>query len=448
MLKESVQESLTTAELVELARAGNEDAYAQLHERYNRRLLAGLRRSMPAELAEDAAQEAWIRAFERLRDLDQPDSFFPWLATIARNSARTALRAFDGRTINLGDWERETLDSQTDPYRVAELREREAAARAALRRLPERQRRALQLRWIDGQSYRAIATATGQSVSAIETLLYRARSNFHKQYESALSGLEPSDDFACYKIRSHIRRLSEGLLSERRRVRVLSHLGRCERCRAVHERMGESWETRGWLAGLPLPALLRDLVAWLGARFAPTTPHLGGSAAAHLGSGVLAGAGVAAVIMASADGTPQGPSVTNEEDRTPPVQSMPASFDAADLAASPPGEADSGLVTHSNSTGMTSTGSIAMSGAPSEPAGSAATSPPPAPAEVSQDVAAGEEVDLLLAGVTEVVNDATTLVGGAVAETQQLLTATLAQVDQTLGLSEAVPALLPGLPGP
>ena len=286
--------SWTTEALVELAQRGDDAAYRQLHQRYNDRLLRGLRLSVPPDLADDAAQEAWVRAYERLGDLDQPSAFFSWLAAIARNSARSVLRGPQRRDVQLDDTERMSVDRQADPYQVAEIKERQEAARSALSKLPNRQRRALQLRWIDGWSYQQIAAITGQSLSAIETLLYRARSNFHRQYESSLSGVEASDDVACYKVRSHIRRLGEGQLSERRRIRVLNHLDRCVRCRTVHDELGETWKTRAWLPFVPMPAALRDLLSSLTSRFG----SLGGQtlAPAHLAGGVALAATVGLAI--------------------------------------------------------------------------------------------------------------------------------------------------------
>ena len=68
--------ALSIDKLVALAREGEDAAYRELHERLNTRLLRGLSLSVPAELAEDAAQEAWLRAYERLGDLEKPESFF------------------------------------------------------------------------------------------------------------------------------------------------------------------------------------------------------------------------------------------------------------------------------------------------------------------------------------------------------------------------------------
>jgi RNA polymerase sigma-70 factor (ECF subfamily) len=304
---------LPASVLVRLAQAGDEAAYGHLHARLNERLLRGLRLSFTAELAEDAAQEAWIRAYERLGDLDSPDSFFAWLATIARNSAKSILRAPEQRTIYLAGSEVQ-VDPTADPYEAAVLREREEAARSALARLPQRQRRALRLRWIDGWSYRAIANLTGQSVSAIETLLYRARSNFHRQYESALSGMEAPDGVACYKMRSHIRGLGEGTLSERRRTRVLTHLSQCARCRNVHEQMGETWETRAVLPALPLPAVVRDLLSSIAARFTPASHHLGSFVpGGQVGAIAIGTAGVLAALTISGQGVTEGPETVAEQ---------------------------------------------------------------------------------------------------------------------------------------
>lgn len=440
--------ALSVDQLVVLAQEGNDPAYGELHERLNARLLRGLSLSVPRELAEDAAQEAWIRAYERLGDLDKPESFFSWLATIARNSAKSVLRASDRRTTYLVGSETSS-DPNADPYEAAELREREEAARSALDSLPERQQKALRLRWIDGWSYRAIANLTGHSVSAIETLLYRARSNFHRHYESALSGLEAADGVACYKMRAQIRRLSDGALSERRRARVLSHLDHCARCRDVHDRMGEVWPSRGFLPlpVFPVPALLRQAVASIASRLSPAGHQLGSfvGASGTVGAAIAVGAGgLIAGLAVYGEVATEGQEVVADRDTPALEREVAASSDrtsqladgstfATDAVASEASGASIGRVPADVITAPQSDRDI--SAVPVD--------------EAALDVDTGSSEGMLNQTLDEVLTEVVQPVQQVAATLLDvpLITSTVTAVDDVLGVvAEPVGALLPDLP--
>ena len=80
--------------------------------------------------------------------------------------------------LETGEGKAEGLDMPiiSDPETEALASERETLLQAAIQSLPPRQRQALLL-WMEGNSYRQIADAVGCSLSAVETLLYRARKN-------------------------------------------------------------------------------------------------------------------------------------------------------------------------------------------------------------------------------------------------------------------------------
>ena len=73
--------------------AGDEAAIRELHARYGARVLAAARRVVgDRRLAEDVAQETWLRAWRRAHTLDPRLPIEPWLFRIARNTAIDALR--------------------------------------------------------------------------------------------------------------------------------------------------------------------------------------------------------------------------------------------------------------------------------------------------------------------------------------------------------------------
>src|SRR5438128_496741 len=82
------------ASLVQAVLDGRTDAYAQLIERYAARAVALCHARLGrADLAEELAQEALVRAYEQLCTLANPARFGPWLAGIAVNVCRDWLKA-------------------------------------------------------------------------------------------------------------------------------------------------------------------------------------------------------------------------------------------------------------------------------------------------------------------------------------------------------------------
>jgi RNA polymerase sigma factor (sigma-70 family) len=159
------------ARLVDLVRAGNDRAFEAIVLRYQRSLLRHCRRLLPAGRAEDAVQQALLQAFAAMRADQRELQLGPWLHRIAHNTAIDALRRRDF------DWEEldERIDGVEPPDRVLERRVRFRSVVATLASLPERQRRALVLRELEGRSYEEIAEALGVTGAGVRQLLNRAR---------------------------------------------------------------------------------------------------------------------------------------------------------------------------------------------------------------------------------------------------------------------------------
>jgi RNA polymerase sigma factor (sigma-70 family) len=161
----------TDERLVDLVRAGNDQAFEAIVLRYRRSLLRHCRRLLPAARAEDAVQQALLRALEAIRVDRRGLRLGPWLHRIAHNTAIDALRCGDAH------WEEldERLDGVEPPDSVVERRARFHSVVATLDSLPERQRRALVLREMEGRSYEEIAGSLGVSGAGVRQLLNRAR---------------------------------------------------------------------------------------------------------------------------------------------------------------------------------------------------------------------------------------------------------------------------------
>jgi RNA polymerase sigma factor (sigma-70 family) len=157
--------------LVDLVRAGNDRAFEAIVLRYHRPLLRHCRRLLPAGRAEDAVQQALLRALEAMRADDRELQLGPWLHRIAHNTAIDSLRRMDSH------WEEldERMDGVEPTHAAVERRVRFHSVMSNVGELPERQRRALVLRELEGRSYDEIAATLGVTGDGVRQLLNRAR---------------------------------------------------------------------------------------------------------------------------------------------------------------------------------------------------------------------------------------------------------------------------------
>jgi RNA polymerase sigma factor (sigma-70 family) len=159
------------AELVEYARGGDKEAFAELVRRHRDtvRRLAG-RLLDNADLAADAVQEACVVAMLSLDRLRTPDRFGPWLCGIALNVARRMLR--EGPTLPL---DARAVDDAPRPDEVAETKDLARRVRAAVASLAPGQRDAVLLFYLQGLTHREVAGELGISVGAVKARLHQAR---------------------------------------------------------------------------------------------------------------------------------------------------------------------------------------------------------------------------------------------------------------------------------
>ena len=166
---------LSDDRLVELFRAGREDAFGVLYDRYRLRLVRFARRilSGAADEAEDVVQEAFLRAHAALRRTDRAIVLGPWLYTVVRNRALDVRRSrgllrqrqlCQPASLPLGDPEL-SLDQRDRLRRVVDQ----------IGDLPERERRALVLRAFEGRTHAELAASLDTSVPATRALVFRAR---------------------------------------------------------------------------------------------------------------------------------------------------------------------------------------------------------------------------------------------------------------------------------
>ena len=172
------QPSSEVIELVSLARGGDHGAYSQLVDRYKDSLYRlGTRLLKRPTDAEDAVQEAFIRAYVHLDSFDERYSFYTWMATILTNVCYSAMRARDWHVATGSDQilcGLRSVDTAVHPEASALVRSRDDIVRAAIMALPDRYARILILRYWSDLSYQEVADVTQQSLGAVKTQIRRA----------------------------------------------------------------------------------------------------------------------------------------------------------------------------------------------------------------------------------------------------------------------------------
>jgi RNA polymerase sigma-70 factor (ECF subfamily) len=173
--------------LVERCQAGDSAAFGNLYARYYERLLRFcMRRLNDRHEAEDAAQEAFARAWKALPRFAGDKRFYPWLTVIAGNICTDMLRR-RSRSTPTDDLE---LTAQQPLGSVADDTSEELVLAAvdgelvnrALDRLSVRHRHVLAMREGSGWSYQQIADHEGVEIGTIETLLWRARQALKREF--------------------------------------------------------------------------------------------------------------------------------------------------------------------------------------------------------------------------------------------------------------------------
>jgi RNA polymerase sigma factor (sigma-70 family) len=181
-------------QLVALFRAGHEEAFRVIHDRYHKRLFAYARQMLPARQdAEDALQDVFVRAYSGLRSSDRDLALRAWLFRVAHNRCVDELRKPTPPPPEVLHLVR---TSTHDPLAEIDLRESLRRLVEDIRRLPNQQRSALLMRELAGMSYAELASSLGVSIGAVKSLLVRAR--------LGLAQAAAARDTACAVIREQL----------------------------------------------------------------------------------------------------------------------------------------------------------------------------------------------------------------------------------------------------
>ena len=163
--------------LVLRVRGGDTEAFGELVLRYQASVYNVCSRLLgEAGAAEDQAQEALIRAYERLDTFDAERPFGPWVRRVAANLCLNRLDGAHGPNLSLDDERDEPAEApDSDPAVALEQSERADALRAAITALPPIYRAVIELRHFHAMSYAEIAAELKLPLSDVKSHLFRAR---------------------------------------------------------------------------------------------------------------------------------------------------------------------------------------------------------------------------------------------------------------------------------
>lgn len=178
----------THEDVIARARRGDEDAFRLIFERFTRPVISFIFYLVnDRELAEELAQETFVRAYKSLAALRDAAKLSTWLFGIARNVARESLRDRQHTQSHLELDDRAALavcDERPSP--AGELLDKELSAviRLALMKLDEDKRLIFALRVYQQRSYDEISEITGFSIPKIRNDLHRARAEMRRRLSS------------------------------------------------------------------------------------------------------------------------------------------------------------------------------------------------------------------------------------------------------------------------
>ena len=187
---------LEDAELVELAKGGDVRAYGELVDRYREiSFRTAYLISRNSADAEDATQDAFVKAYYALDRFRTAEPFRPWIIRIVSNEARNRRRSAGRRErLALRVIERRGPgDAAPSPDAAAIAQETRGALLAALETLPERDRQVIACRYLLELSEAETATMLGVRPGTVKSRLSRALARLRRELPAGFAPYEERD---------------------------------------------------------------------------------------------------------------------------------------------------------------------------------------------------------------------------------------------------------------
>jgi len=178
--------------LIEKLKQGDEAAFKEVVETWQNMVYnTALGILQNAEDAEDVAQEAFVQAFESIKTFKAESKFSTWLYRITISKALDHLRRKKRKKRfaylqSLFGVDSEAIAEKPDfnhPGVALDNKERAAVLFKAINQLPENQKIAFTLHKLEGLSYHEISEVMKTSLSSVESLMHRAKTNLRKWLE-------------------------------------------------------------------------------------------------------------------------------------------------------------------------------------------------------------------------------------------------------------------------
>jgi RNA polymerase sigma-70 factor (ECF subfamily) len=269
----------------------------------------------PAD-AEDVTQTTFLNAYRALNRGERIENLRAWLLAIAHNVCRQRFRSASRRP----------QEVELDPEVAEAFHDDDAPTateiRNAVSQLTFNQRTVVVLREIEGLSYEEIGETMGISLSAVETLLFRARQALREQLEAA------DNDLGCEAVERLISLQLDGKLSRPDRRLLRAHLRSCAECAKFARSQRARKKVMPGLVAVPLPAGLSGAFDTGTASFLTAKAAVVAVGAALVGTGTLVSTGVVPL---------PGPEDAREQAAAAATVAAPdAEFDVAGTFASVP----------------------------------------------------------------------------------------------------------------
>tara|TARA_Y100000748_G_C15259318_1_gene396125 strand:- start:68 stop:652 length:585 start_codon:yes stop_codon:yes gene_type:complete len=182
-------EEVSNSELVKKSQLGDKSAFEELVKRHQDLVFSlSFKLTGNRELANDVAQEAFIRAWKAIDKFRGDSTFGTWIYRITVNTAWTLRKkAKKHYSLNIEDTQEPVvIDEKKDPELVAINSDLSVVLRKALNQIPLEQRIIVELKNIEGRSHKEIADYLDISVTAAKVRLHRA----HQKLRNILEEIE------------------------------------------------------------------------------------------------------------------------------------------------------------------------------------------------------------------------------------------------------------------
>ncbi len=175
--------------LVERAIGGDDKAYTELVEKYQRALYFHILKMVKdKEQVNDLVQEAFMKAFDNLNRYSTDYAFSTWLYRIATNNTIDYLRKKKLQTLSIdepvktrdGEMQLQIEDESAGTDRDIIRKQRQEMVQKAIDDLPKKYRRVIKLRHMEEKSYQEISDVLDLPLGTVKAHIFRAREMLYK----------------------------------------------------------------------------------------------------------------------------------------------------------------------------------------------------------------------------------------------------------------------------